>query len=163
MCKFNRVLGICNSAVIIVLVYAVTMQSGSIQYNQSQLDDTTETLFNIVNEHEAAFVGVGQAFKELSVRCELSKCKCNKTVPVSTEAKPKGKIYMHTMPGCPPCEKWKREELQKALDAGWEVEVIQYGARGKSYPQFEVEKNGDRFWIKPGFYTFEQLRKAEAP
>lgn len=70
------------------------------------------------------------------------------------------RIYLHTMPGCPPCKRWKDVELPKAKAAGWDVEIVQYGSKYGSYPSFrvyqDVTKEGG--WVK-GFHTFEQLKE----
>lgn len=94
------------------------------------------------------------------VKCDNPKCDCDDCDCDDCDCGVVKRIYLHTMPGCPPCKRWKDVELPKAEAAGWEVEIVQYGGKYNSYPQFrvyqDVTKQGG--WVK-GFQTFEQLRQ----
>lgn len=85
-------------------------------------------------------------------------CGVQNTTVVAADA-PVKRIYFHTMPGggCPPCDAWKRTELNKAIRAGWEVETIEGGC--KSYPRFRVYSDIKKPGVwQVGFATFEELK-----
>ena len=85
----------------------------------------------------------------------------NKMVDPSPSDKPKQKpeIIIFTSSGCPPCEKWKRCEMQKFRDADWKVAVCE--PEEHNYPRtptFLLTENG-RTVEKVGYFTFEELRE----
>ena len=86
-------------------------------------------------------------------------CGCGATTTVVAEDAPVKRIYFHTMPGggCPPCDAWRRTELDKAIKAGWEVEIIEGGC--KSYPRFRVYSDIKKPGVwQVGFATFAELK-----
>jgi hypothetical protein len=77
----------------------------------------------------------------------------------SDKAKQKPEIIIFTSSSCPPCEKWKRCEMQKFRDADWKVAVCE--PEEHSYPRtptFLITKDG-RTVEKVGYFTFEDLRE----
>ena len=77
----------------------------------------------------------------------------------SDKPKPKPEIIIFTSTGCPPCERWKRCEMQKFRDADWKVAVCE--PEEHSYPRtptFLITENG-RTVEKVGYFTFDDLRK----
>jgi hypothetical protein len=57
---------------------------------------------------------------------------------------------------CEPCERWKRCEMQKFLDAGWSVGIIEDHPFPVT-PRFEVSKGSERK-EHVGYLTFEQAK-----
>lgn len=78
----------------------------------------------------------------------------------SDKPKPsKPEIIIFTSKSCPPCERWKRCEMQKFLDAGWKVVIVD--EKDHSHPRtptFLITKDG-RDFERVGFFTFEQLQE----
>jgi len=72
--------------------------------------------------------------------------------------KQKREVLIFVSKNCPPCEKWKRCEMQKFMDAGWTVGIVEVHSYGLT-PTFEVEANGKRQTIK-GYASFEQIVEA---
>ena len=116
--------------------------------------------------HACNAQGIEELHSKLSqvlAECRANRCECGddsaEETPVVVVEKPVKRIYFHTMPGggCPPCDAWKRTELDKAVADGWEVEVVEGGC--KSYPRFrvyaDIKKPG--VW-KVGFATFKELK-----
>jgi len=65
-------------------------------------------------------------------------------------------ILVFVSKNCPPCEKWKRCEMQKFLDAGWSVGIIEDHPFPVT-PRFEVSKGSERK-EHVGYLTFEQAK-----
>jgi len=65
-------------------------------------------------------------------------------------------ILVFVSRNCPPCEKWKRCEMQKFLDAGWSVGIIEDHPFPVT-PRFEVSKGSERK-DHVGYLTFEQAK-----
>jgi hypothetical protein len=65
-------------------------------------------------------------------------------------------ILVFVSKNCPPCEKWKRCEMQKFLDAGWSVGIIDDHPFPVT-PRFEVSKGSDRK-DHVGYLSFEQAK-----
>jgi hypothetical protein len=57
---------------------------------------------------------------------------------------------------CEPCERWKRCEMQKFLDAGWSVGIVEDHPFPIT-PRFEVSKGSERK-EHVGYLTFEQAK-----
>jgi hypothetical protein len=57
---------------------------------------------------------------------------------------------------CEPCERWKRCEMQKFLDAGWQVGIVEDHPFPVT-PRFEVSKGSERK-DHVGYLTFEQAK-----
>ena len=77
----------------------------------------------------------------------------------SDKPKPKPEIIIFTSTGCPPCERWKRCEMQKFRDADWKVAVCE--PEEHSYPRtptFLITKDGQTI-EKVGYFTFDELRE----
>jgi len=70
----------------------------------------------------------------------------------------KREVLIFVSKNCPPCERWKRCEMQKFMDAGWTVGIVEVHSYGLT-PTFEVEANGKKQTIK-GYASFEQIVEA---
>jgi hypothetical protein len=68
----------------------------------------------------------------------------------------KTEILIFVSKNCPPCEKWKRCEMQRFLDAGWSVGIIEVH-RFPVTPRFELTLGGKRS-EHVGYLTFEQAK-----
>ena len=82
-----------------------------------------------------------------------------KPVPSPSDKPSKPEIIIFTSKSCPPCERWKRCEMQKFLDADWKVVIVD--EKDHSYPRtptFLITKDG-RDFERVGFFTFEQLQE----
>jgi hypothetical protein len=72
--------------------------------------------------------------------------------------KTKREILIFVSANCPPCEKWKRCEMQRFMDAGWSVGIVEVHSYGLT-PTFEIESDGKKATIK-GYTTLEQAAEA---
>ncbi len=72
--------------------------------------------------------------------------------------KTKREILIFVSKNCPPCEKWKRCEMNRFLDAGWAVGIVEVHSYGLT-PTFEVESGDKKATIK-GYTTLEQAAEA---
>jgi hypothetical protein len=72
--------------------------------------------------------------------------------------KDKREVLIFVSKNCPPCERWKRCEMQRFMDAGWTVGIVEVHSYGLT-PTFEVEANGKKQTIK-GYASFEQISEA---
>jgi hypothetical protein len=72
--------------------------------------------------------------------------------------KQKREVLIFVSKNCPPCEKWKRCEMQRFMDAGWSVGIVEVHSYGLT-PTFEIEANGKKQTIK-GYASFEQISEA---
>ena len=82
-----------------------------------------------------------------------------KPVPSPSDKPSKPEIIIFTSKSCPPCERWKRCEMQKFLDTGWKVVIVD--EKDHSHPRtptFLITKDG-RAIEKVGFFAFEQLQE----
>jgi hypothetical protein len=70
----------------------------------------------------------------------------------------KREILIFVSANCPPCEKWKRCEMQRFMDAGWAVGIVEVHSYGLT-PTFEVESGDKKATIK-GYTTLEQAAEA---
>ncbi len=73
--------------------------------------------------------------------------------PAIEERKPEILIFVSKT--CPPCEKWKRVEMQKFIDAGWSVGIVEVH-RFTITPTFEI--TGSETVTHQGYLTFEQAK-----
>jgi len=76
--------------------------------------------------------------------------------PSDRHEKIKREVLVFISKNCPPCEKWKRCEMQKFLDAGWSVGIIEDHPFPVT-PRFEVSKGSERK-DHVGYLTFEQAK-----
>jgi len=76
--------------------------------------------------------------------------------PSDKHEKTKREILIFVSANCPPCEKWKRCEMQKFLDAGWQVGIVEDHPFPIT-PRFEVSKGSERK-EHVGYLTFEQAK-----
>jgi hypothetical protein len=76
--------------------------------------------------------------------------------PSDKHEKTKREILIFVSANCPPCEKWKRCEMQKFLDAGWQVGIVEDHPFPVT-PRFEVSKGSERK-DHVGYLTFEQAK-----
>ena len=72
--------------------------------------------------------------------------------------KTKREILIFVSANCPPCEKWKRCEMQRFMDAGWSVGIVEVHSYGLT-PTFEIESDDKKATIK-GYTTLEQAAEA---
>jgi hypothetical protein len=76
--------------------------------------------------------------------------------PSDKHEKTKREILIFVSANCPPCEKWKRCEMQKFLDAGWQVGIVEDHPFPVT-PRFEVSKGSERK-DHVGYLSFEQAK-----
>jgi hypothetical protein len=72
--------------------------------------------------------------------------------------KTKREILIFVSANCPPCEKWKRCEMNRFLDAGWAVGIVEVHSYGLT-PTFEIE-SGEKKATLTGYTTLEQAAEA---
>jgi hypothetical protein len=72
--------------------------------------------------------------------------------------KTKREILVFVSASCPPCEKWKRCEMKRFMDAGWAVGIVDRHSYGLT-PTFEIESGDKKATIK-GYTTLEQAAEA---
>ncbi len=72
--------------------------------------------------------------------------------------KTKREVLIFVSRDCPPCEKWKRCEMNRFLDAGWAVGIVDQHSYGLT-PTFEIESGEKKATIK-GYTTLEQAAEA---
>ena len=78
--------------------------------------------------------------------------------PSDKHEKTKREILVFVSANCPPCEKWKRCEMQRFMDAGWAVGIVEVHSYGLT-PTFEIESGDKKATIK-GYTTLEQASEA---
>jgi hypothetical protein len=78
--------------------------------------------------------------------------------PSVKHEKTKREILIFVSANCPPCEKWKRCEMQRFMDAGWAVGIVEVHSYGLT-PTFEIESGDKKATIK-GYTTLEQASEA---
>jgi hypothetical protein len=78
--------------------------------------------------------------------------------PSDKHEKTKREILIFVSKNCPPCEKWKRCEMQRFMDAGWAVGIVEVHSYGLT-PTFEIESGDKKVTIK-GYTTLEQAGEA---
>ena len=79
-----------------------------------------------------------------------------KPIPSPSDKPSKIEILVFVSKNCPPCERWKRCEMQKFLDAGWSVGIVEDHPFPVT-PRFEVSKGLERK-DHVGYLTFEQAK-----
>jgi len=82
-----------------------------------------------------------------------------KPIPSPSDKPSKIEILVFVAPKgqkCEPCERWKRCEMQKFLDAGWSVGIVEDHPFPVT-PRFEVSKGSERK-DHVGYLTFEQAK-----
>jgi hypothetical protein len=79
-----------------------------------------------------------------------------KPIPSPSDKPLKIEVLVFVSKNCPPCEKWKRCEMQKFLDAGWQVGIVEDHPFPVT-PRFEVSKGSERK-EHVGYLTFEQAK-----
>jgi hypothetical protein len=82
-----------------------------------------------------------------------------KPIPSPSDKPQKIEILVFVAPkgqNCEPCERWKRCELKKFMDADWKVGIID-DHPFIPYPRFEIIKGSQRT-IHVGYLTFEQAK-----
>ena len=72
--------------------------------------------------------------------------------------KTKREILIFVSANCPPCDRWKRCEMQRFLDAGWSVGIVEVHSYGLT-PTFEIEAS-DKKATLTGYTTLEQAAEA---
>jgi len=79
-----------------------------------------------------------------------------KPIPSPSDKPSKIEILVFVSKNCPPCERWKRCEMQKFLDAGWSVGIVEEHPFPVT-PRFEVSRGSERT-DHVGYLTFEQAK-----
>jgi hypothetical protein len=79
-----------------------------------------------------------------------------KPIPSPSDKPSKLEVLVFVSKNCPPCERWKRCEMQKFLDAGWQVGIVEDHPFPVT-PRFEVSKGSERK-DHVGYLTFEQAK-----
>jgi hypothetical protein len=72
--------------------------------------------------------------------------------------KTKREVLIFISKNCPPCDRWKRCEMNRFLDAGWAVGIVEVHSYGLT-PTFEIESGEKKATIK-GYTTLEQAAEA---
>jgi hypothetical protein len=72
--------------------------------------------------------------------------------------KTKREVLVFVSKNCPPCDRWKRCEMNRFLDAGWSVGIVEVHSYGLT-PTFEIESGEKKATIK-GYTTLEQASEA---
>ena len=72
--------------------------------------------------------------------------------------KTKREVLVFVSANCPPCDRWKRCEMNRFLDAGWAVGIVEQHSYGLT-PTFEIE-SGDKKATRTGYTTLEQAAEA---
>ena len=72
--------------------------------------------------------------------------------------KTKREVLIFVSANCPPCDKWKRCEMNRFLDAGWAVGIVEVHSYGLT-PTFEIQ-SGDKKATLKGYTTLEQAGEA---
>jgi hypothetical protein len=76
--------------------------------------------------------------------------------------KQKRKILVFLAPKgqkCPPCDQWKRVEMQRFMDANWEIAIFDQPHSYGRTPTFEIE-SGEKKVTRTGYTTLEQAAEA---
>jgi hypothetical protein len=79
--------------------------------------------------------------------------------PSDKHEKTKREVLVFVSANCPPCEKWKRCEMQRFMDAKWEVAIFDGPHNYGRTPTFEL-KSGDKKATLTGYATLEQAAEA---
>jgi hypothetical protein len=79
-----------------------------------------------------------------------------KPIPSPSDKPLKIEVLVFVSKNCPPCDRWKRCEMQKFLDAGWSVGIVEDHPFPVT-PRFEVSKGSERK-EHVGYLTFEQAK-----
>jgi hypothetical protein len=79
-----------------------------------------------------------------------------KPIPSPSDKPSKIEVLVFVSKNCPPCERWKRCEMQKFLDAGWQVGIVEDHPFPVT-PRFEVSKGSERK-DHVGYLSFEQAK-----
>jgi hypothetical protein len=79
-----------------------------------------------------------------------------KPIPSPSDKPLKLEVLVFVSKNCPPCERWKRCEMQKFLDAGWQVGIVEDHPFPVT-PRFEVSKGSERK-EHVGYLSFEQAK-----
>ncbi len=140
---------------------------------QCDLMDTTPLIEELATVKESFTVdpkGVPDAVKDAAVSISLARslaenhiADANKKVdpqpsPSDKHEKTKREILIFVSKNCPPCDKWKRCEMNRFLDAGWAVGIVEVHSYGLT-PTFEVESD-DKKATLTGYTTLEQAAEA---
>lgn len=78
--------------------------------------------------------------------------------PSPSDKKPKNEILVFVSANCPPCDRWKRCEMQRFMDAGWSVGIVEQHSYGLT-PTFEIT-SGETTVTRSGYTTLEQAAEA---
>jgi len=134
---------------------------------QCDLLDTTPLIEEVAKAKDSMIL---DAAKDAAVSISLARSLAENHIPDATKMvdpqpspsdkheKTKREILIFVSANCPPCEKWKRCEMQRFMDAGWSVGIVDQHSYGLT-PTFEVESGDKKATIK-GYTTLEQAAEA---
>jgi hypothetical protein len=105
------------------------------------------------NGHEADFVSMPDHIPDATKMIDPQPSPSDKP-----HEKTKREVLIFVSKNCPPCEKWKRCEMNRFLDAGWSVGIVEVHSYGLT-PTFEIECGDKKATIK-GYTTLEQAAEA---
>lgn len=77
--------------------------------------------------------------------------------PSPSDSKPKKEVLVFVSASCPPCERWKRCEMNRFMSAGWSIGIVEQHNYGIT-PTFLIQ-DGDRTVEVKGYMTLERLNK----
>lgn len=98
----------------------------------------------------AALAGVGDDFAAMTAPCPPGECRCPQSgaagQPRKSEVEERPDLTVTTASkGCPPCDRFEREELPRLLRSGWKVDVRKVPFGSAVTPAFEL-RSGEK-WV----------------
>jgi hypothetical protein len=149
------------------LLYWASIPSAVPDPTQCDILDSTPLIEEVAQAKDSMIL---DAAKDAAVSISLARslaenhiADANKMVdpqpsPSDKHEKTKREILIFVSKNCPPCEKWKRCEMQRFMDAGWAVGIVEVHSYGLT-PTFEIE-SGDKKATVKGYTTLEQAAEA---
>jgi len=135
---------------------------------QCDLPDSTPLIEEVAQAKDSMIL---DAAKDAAVSISLARSLAENHIPDATNMvdpqpspsdkpheKAKREVLIFVSRDCPPCEKWKRCEMQRFMDAGWSVGIVDQHSYGLT-PTFEIESGDKKVTIK-GYTTLEQASEA---
>ena len=135
---------------------------------QCDLPDSSALIEEVAKAKDSMIL---DAAKDAAVSISLARSLAENHIPDATKMidpqpspsdkpheKTKREVLIFVSKNCPPCEKWKRCEMNRFLDAGWAVGIVEVHSYGLT-PTFEIESGDKKATIK-GYTTLEQALEA---
>jgi hypothetical protein len=160
-------------ALVLGLLYWASIPVDAPDPTQCDLMDTTPLVEEVATVKESLTLEsnhISDAAKDAAVSISLARslaenhiADANKMVdpmpsPSDKHEKIKREILIFVSANCPPCDKWKRCEMNRFLDAGWAVGIVEVHSYGLT-PTFEIE-SGEKKATLTGYATLEQAAEA---